>query len=84
MSIIRASLTVYVRHGCHLCEDMLLQLHDLKKIYDFEFAEVDVDSRAEWAELYGQYVPVLMQGETRICNYFLDQTALLKALGVIK
>ncbi len=82
MSIIQTSLTVYIRHGCHLCEDLLLQLHDLQKIYDFEFAAVDVDSSTELAERYGQYVPVVMQGETRICQYFLDQTALLNALGV--
>ena len=84
MSIIRASLTVYARHGCHLCEDLLMQLHDLKKLYDFEFAVVDVDSSDELAQRYGEYVPVVMQGETRICQYFLDQTALLNALDVMK
>lgn len=84
MSIIRASLTVYVRHGCHLCEDLLMQLHDLQKLYDFELIEIDVDSSPSLAETYGHLVPVVMQGETRICEYFLDQTAVLNALGVMK
>ncbi|TNF35587.1 MAG: glutaredoxin family protein [Gammaproteobacteria bacterium] len=82
MSIIRASLTVYVRHGCHLCEDLVRQLHDLQEIYDFEWTEIDVDSSKQLAETYGPYVPVVMLDETRICEYFLDQMALLKALGV--
>ena len=61
-----------------------MQLNDLKKIYDFEFDIVDVDSSTELVELYGHHVPVVMQGETRICQYFLDQTALLEALGISK
>jgi glutaredoxin len=65
-------LTVYVRHGCHLCADMLELLETLKPELGFSVCVRDVDDDAALAERYGARVPVLVGGTTELCWYFLD------------
>ena len=77
----RASLTIYIRSGCHLCEDMLHQLQQLKQTHLFDFITVDVDSDAKLKEQYGSLVPVVVHRNRQLCHYFLDQAALLQAIG---
>jgi hypothetical protein len=38
----------------------------------FDFEVVDVDEHAALEAQYGELVPVLLDGETEICHYFLD------------
>lgn len=77
--------TVYSRHGCHLCEDLLQQLKQLQQAHDFSIHEVDVDSKPHLVELYGTLVPVVTlgnnPGDEQICHYFLDQAAILQVLS---
>ena len=77
----QAILTIYIRTGCHLCEDLLLQLQALKQGHPFDFIVIDVDSDKDLASRYGELVPVVMLGDRQICHYFLDQVALLEAIG---
>jgi len=70
-----------MRHGCHLCEDLLAQLQVLQQEYAFEFFAVDVDADPRLTQQYGPLVPVLALGDRTICHYFLDQAALLQALN---
>ncbi len=65
-------LTVYVRAGCHLCDDMLVALQGWQPELGFELETRDVDSDPAWAERFGPRVPVLAAGDTEICHYFLD------------
>ena len=66
------SLTLYYREGCHLCDAFAEELRGLQARHPFEFNSVDVDSAPALAEKYGRRVPLLMQGEVVICEYFLD------------
>lgn len=75
-----ADFRVYVRQGCHLCEDLLVQLQQLQLEHTFKFSVVDVDSDPLLTERYGLLVPVVMQGDIQVCHYFLDQVAILQAL----
>lgn len=70
------SLTLYSRHGCHLCEDMEAALDELQKELGFGLARIDIDSSAELVQAYGSLVPVLKDGDIEICHYFLDPQAL--------
>ena len=79
----RAQLTVYIRHGCHLCEDLLQQLQALQDSHDFEYFAVDVDADPVITQQYAALVPVVVLGDRQICHYFLDQAALLQALADI-
>ncbi len=76
----KARLVIYVRADCHLCEDMLHQLHELQAAYSFEIECRDVDLRRAWCQNYGDKVPVLLCGGVEICRYFLDLRALQIAL----
>jgi glutaredoxin len=73
-------LNVYIRHGCHLCEDLLGQLQQLQSEYRFEFQAINVDSHPELIKQHGTRVPVVMLGDKEICHYFLDQTSLIEVL----
>ncbi len=74
------ALTLYSRSGCHLCEDMQAQLAALSAEHGFVLQCIDIDADAALVQRYGSRVPVLMRGETLICEYFLELPALMKAL----
>jgi len=74
-------LTLYGRGYCHLCDDMIHALEQLRAEHGFELDVLDVDSRPEWERRYGERVPVLLHGDTEICHYFLDHQALTAYLA---
>ena len=65
-------LTLYGRSYCHLCEELLAALELLKRGYAFTVEVVDVDCDAVLEERYGEFVPVLMHGDTELCHTHLD------------
>ena len=71
---------VFIRDGCHLCDDLLAQLQQLKSEYSFEFQTIYVDSNPEFIKQYGTKVPVVMFWDREICHYFLDQASLIEVL----
>ncbi len=73
--------TLYIRHGCHLCEDMQAQLLALQDQATFAFTQQDVDADPQLTQTYGHLVPVLTYGDETLCHYFLDQAAVLQAIG---
>jgi len=75
--------TVYSRHGCHLCEDLLQQLTELQQVHEFKILEVDIDLTPQLIEQYGSQVPVVICENAPICHYFLDQAAILQVLTAV-
>lgn len=69
------ALTLYYRRNCHLCEQMLAEIHAL---YDesIEVRLVDVDSEPGLAARYGLKVPVLTGGGRELCHGRLDTESL--------
>jgi hypothetical protein len=47
-----------------------------------EWREVDIDRDIELIRLYDIRVPVLCIGETEVCHYFFDESALIAALAL--
>ncbi|VAW71007.1 hypothetical protein MNBD_GAMMA09-100 [hydrothermal vent metagenome] len=72
--------SVYSRHGCHLCEDLLQQLYRLQQKHNFNVIEIDIDLSPQLIEQYGSQVPVVTCEDEEICHYFLDQAAILDKL----
>ncbi|HVC37775.1 MAG TPA: glutaredoxin family protein [Gammaproteobacteria bacterium] len=68
-------LTLYYRHNCHLCEQMLAELHAL---YGgrLQISLVDVDKDAALQARYGLQVPVLIGGTTILSLSRLDRSSL--------
>lgn len=74
-------IDVYSRRGCHLCEvliEELLPLVDGRATVSVH----DVDTRPEWADEYGDRVPVVELGGRMLCQYRLDAEAVQRALAV--
>jgi hypothetical protein len=71
---------VYSRRGCHLCEELLEQLEPLCR-GRATIVVNDVDTKPEWAESYGELVPVRLSAGSKICHYHLDRAAVLKMLA---
>lgn len=72
----KRELTLYVRDGCHLCEDFLAQLQYLLVGHpDTTLTVVDVDRDPHTASLFGLKVPLLVAPAGELCHYELDLVA---------
>ena len=78
------SLTLYSRHGCHLCEEMAAGLARLTKELGLELVVQDVDSDPELAARFDDLVPVLMHGDREVARYRLDPRAVRAYLAQIR
>ena len=73
---------LYVRQGCHLCEQFLL---DLSLDFPAVLARLqtfDVDTDPTVAAQYGLRVPVLAAGPAVICEGIYDRARVGTALGL--
>lgn len=52
-------VTIYSRHGCHLCEVAVKTLESLQPELDFEIEIIYIDSDDRLEKLYGHEVPVI-------------------------
>ena len=78
-----AQLSLYTRHGCHLCEDMEQAVSELATELNFLIEIIPIDNNTELEHSYGHLVPVLMMGDNVICEYFLDKSALIQAVSMV-
>ena len=63
---------VYVKYGCHLCDEMIEHLNLLKADTDFEIEQIDIIGHQQLEQRYGLKVPVLVKDGVEICHYHLD------------
>ena len=52
-------VTVYSRHGCHLCENAVNTLENMREELAFEIEIIYIDGDSELEKLYGNEVPVI-------------------------
>ena len=52
-------VTVYSRHGCHLCENAVNTLEGLREELAFEIEIIYIDGNSELEKLYGEQIPVI-------------------------
>ena len=53
-----------------------------RKHQQVSWQEVDIDRDVELIRRYDALVPVLCQGDTEICHFFFDESALVAALAL--
>jgi thioredoxin reductase (NADPH) len=76
-------LILYYREQCHLCDAMRKALAAFTRNHHaLSWREVDIDRNIDLIRLYDTRVPVLCLGETEICHYFFDESALIAALAL--
>lgn len=77
-------LRLYVREGCHLCEDMSGQLQRLLENREVILELVDVDCSPGKLDDYGSRVPVLESAEGDcLSECLLDEIKLIEYLDGI-
>ena len=52
-------VTVYSRHGCHLCENAVNTLEGMREELGFTIEVIYIDGNPELEKLYGHEVPVI-------------------------
>lgn len=55
-------VTIYSRHGCHLCESAIETLETLQAELNFEIEVIYIDGDEKLEKLYGEQVPVTLIG----------------------
>ncbi len=75
-------VVLYVREGCHLCDEFLLDLSLDLGPGGMGLEVTDVDREEALAARYGLRVPVLEVGGTVACEGRYDSARVRSALGV--
>jgi glutaredoxin len=65
-------ITIYSRHGCHLCDDAQKTLESLQEELNFEIDVIDIDIDPELIKLYSDQVPVIHIDGTHHDFYKVD------------
>jgi methylated-DNA-protein-cysteine methyltransferase-like protein len=69
-------LELYVKRGCHLCDQMAAELEPWRDRLRFRVSLVEIDDDPILRARFGHKVPVLTEGSFEICHFFLDEAAL--------
>lgn len=56
----RNIVTVYSRHGCHLCDVAAETLESLRPELDFDIEKRFIDGNPQLEEKYGEHIPVIL------------------------
>lgn len=76
------TLTFFTREGCHLCDEALAALEDVRRALPFRLDVVDLDHEApaEKRALYDWEVPVIELDGRKIMKYHVDTARLTRLL----
>jgi hypothetical protein len=70
-----ASVIVYSREGCHLCEQLIEELLPMIR-GQLDLDVRDIDTNPGWHERFWQDIPVVEYDGEVICRHFLDKAAI--------
>ena len=74
------NFTIYMRDGCHLCEDMLSALYRLQNELGFNLELIDIDDDPVLREKYNADVPVVSFNNELLFCHFIDERRLRSVL----
>ena len=79
-----ATVVVYSRPGCHLCEEAMAQIVALHADgYRFELHEVDIESHDLLLRRYLERIPVVEVDGAEVSELILDRDALEAKLDTV-
>jgi glutaredoxin len=76
-----ATVTLYTRAGCCLCDDARRVLEAAQRRAPFDFEQIDIDRSPEWLALYNEEVPVIAIDGRKAFKYRVELEKLLKRLA---
>jgi glutaredoxin len=68
-----ATLTVYSKPDCHLCEEAMAGLRVLQAELAFELVERDITTDDALHRAYFERIPVVALDGEELCEYFLEE-----------
>lgn len=77
------TLTLYSRRGCHLCEEFLEALTPIVR-GRATITVTDIDTDPALVEAWGIRIPVLCDGDTLVCEAFVDADAVRNHLDATR
>jgi glutaredoxin len=75
-----ASITVYSKPDCHLCEDAMEVLRRLQSELSFELRERDITTDQALHRAYFERIPVIEIDGEELCEYFVEEAAVRERL----
>jgi glutaredoxin len=74
-------VTLYTRHGCHLCDEVKAVLLRARRKADFTLRELDIDSDPALLAEYNDQVPVVTINGRKAFKYHLKEDEFLRVLN---
>ena len=71
-----AELTVYVRPGCHLCDEALAAIARLREGREFSLHVVDIEGDPALHARYLERIPVVALDGEELYDFFVDEADL--------
>ncbi|HEU4975936.1 MAG TPA: glutaredoxin family protein [Baekduia sp.] len=79
-----ATLDLYGRPGCHLCDDARAQLRALQAELGFALVEHDIEADDDLLRRYLERIPVVVVDGEELFDYFVDERVLRERLGRVE
>ena len=77
-----ATVTLYGRAECHLCDDARVALLRVHARHPFELREVDIERDPELFKRYLERIPVVALDGEELFDFFVDEQALSARLSL--
>jgi glutaredoxin len=78
-----ATIDLYGRPGCHLCDDARAQLLALRAELGFTLNEVDIEADDDLHKRYLERIPVIVLDGEHLFDFFVDDAVLRDRLGTV-
>ena len=75
-----ATVVLYARPGCHLCDDARAVIEAARAEVAFAFQEIDIESDDALVRDYGLRIPVVAVDGQELFEISVEETALLAAV----
>jgi glutaredoxin len=75
-----ATLTVYSKPDCHLCQEAIRALRRLQAELEFELLERDISADDALHRAYFERIPVIALDGEELSEYFLDEALVRERL----
>jgi glutaredoxin len=68
----RATVTIYTRPGCHLCDEAKAAMHASGCDGEYSLEEINIDEDPELRERYGNDIPVILINGAKVFKHRVD------------
>jgi glutaredoxin len=78
-----ATVDLYGRDGCHLCDDARAQLAALQAELGFALNDIDIEADDDLHRRYLERIPVVVLDGEHLFDFFVDEAVLRDRLGTV-